>query len=42
MINQLKIKDKSEGWKMIHKMWVWELIRNTVAKKGEKGQIWKK
>lgn len=36
MINQLKIKDKIEGWRMIHKIWVWGLIRKNVAKKASK------
>lgn len=34
MINLLNIKDKIEEWKMIHKIWVWGLIRKTVARKG--------
>lgn len=34
MINKLKIKDKIEGWKMIHKIRVWGLILKIVARKG--------
>lgn len=34
MINQVNIGDKIEGWKMIHQIWAWGLIRKIVARKG--------
>lgn len=36
MINQVNIGDKIEGWKMIHQMWAWGLIRKIVARKEAK------